>query len=294
MKNVILKNINKQKWGYFFIMPALIVFVIFVLIPFIQAGRMGFMEYTMTKSNYIGFKNYIDLFNDRAFQQSLINTLKFVFIVVPSVVVASILIALSVYDKSEKLKTLVRVAFYLPFIIPSVCLAVVWRWFYSLKFGLFNSVLDIFKIGPVNFLGNPNIAIYSLIVVVFTWALGQPVILYIASLGNIPKELHEAAEIDGANEFNKFHYITLPLLKPTTFYVVIILTISVIQVVEVIILISGGGPGGSTVTLLFLIYNYAFKLGSFGYAAAIGNIVFIVIFILSLLQYKLLGRDVYN
>lgn len=292
MNNHVLANIKKQRWGYFFMVPALIFFVGFVLVPFIQAIKMGFYEYSLTVKEFIGIKNYVELFNDSVFLKTLSNTLKYVLVIVPLDIVISLLIAVIIYDKQSKVVSFVRGSFYLPAIIPSVCLAMVWKWLYNPTFGLFNTLAGFLGLPGIDYLGDARFAIFSVILVVITWSIGQPIILYIAALGGIPVTLHEAAEIDGANGFQKFFQITLPLLKPTTLYNVIILTIGIMQVVEVIILMTSGGPYYNTGSLLFMIYENAFKLAKFGYAAAIGNIMFVIIFILSLIQYKYLSSDI--
>ena len=292
MDNHLFVNIKKQRWGYFFMVPALIFFTIFVLVPFVKAIKMGFYEYSLTTIEFIGIKNYVDLFNDDVFIKSLLNTLKYVLVIVPADILISLVISVLIYNRSLKVVSFVRAAFYLPAIIPSVCLAMVWKWLYNPTFGLFNTLTTNLGLPRIDYLGDARYAIFFVMLVVITWSVGQPIILYIAALGSIPVALHEAADIDGAGGIQKFVRITMPLLKPTTLYNVIILTIGVMQVVEVIILMTSGGPYYNTSSLLFLIYDNAFKLAKFGYAAAIGNIMFIIIFILSIIQYKYLSSDV--
>ena len=292
MVGSVVMTLKKQRWGYFFLIPAIIFFIGFVLVPFIKAIKMGFYDYTLTKNEFIGFSNYENLFRDEIFIKTILNTLKYVVVIVPTDIFITLVISLVVYNQSDKLISFVRASFYLPAIIPSVCMAVVWKWLYNPTFGMINSILSTLGFENIDFLGDIRYAIYSLMLVIITWSVGQPIIIYIAALRGIPSSLHEAADIDGAGLLKKFFCITLPLLKPATLYNVIILTISVMQVVESIILMTSGGPYYSTGSILYLIYNYAFKLAKFGYASAAGNIMFIMIFILSIIQYKYLSTDV--
>lgn len=285
------RTFRKQKWGYLFMLPAMVFFTAFVLLPFLRAVQIGFYDYSLTTNRFIGLENYVNLFKDSIFIQSLLNTLKYVVMVVPVTAVLAFLIAFTVYNCTEKLRSFVRGAFYLPAIIPAVCLAMVWRWMYNPVYGLFKNIMEKFGLPAVDFLGDGRYALVSVAVVVITWSIGQPIILYIAAIGGIPENIHEAAKIDGANKLQRIIHITLPLLKPTTLYILIILTIGAMQIVEVIILMTSGGPYYATSTMLFLIYQYAFKLAKFGYAAAIGNIMFVIIFILSFIQYKWLSDN---
>jgi len=285
-------GLKKQIWGYIFIAPALFFFVLFVLIPYIDSIKISFYNYTVAGQTFIGFRNYTRMFNDPVFYRSVANTIKYVAIVVPCVMVFSFIIANAVYEKSQKVSSFVRAAFYLPAIVPAVCFSIIWKWMYNPQYGLFNTIITSLGMPTIDFLGDARYALLSTALVVITWAIGQPIILYIAALNGVPKTYAEAAEIDGASKFKRMIYIMIPLVKPTTLYILVITTIGVMQVIEVIILMTSGGPYYSTSSLLFLVYQQAFKNGNFGYAAAIGNFIFVVIAIMSIIQYKWLSSDV--
>lgn len=291
-KNKLKKEIRNQAWGYVFIIPALFFFVMFVLIPFFSSIKTSFYNYSIYGRQFVGLENYFRMFSDPSFSKSLINTLKYVVIVVPSVLVISFVAANAVYEKSIRVSSFVRAAFYLPTIVPAVCFSIIWKWMYNPEYGLFNALGKSIGLPVVDFLGDPRYALLSTAVVVVSWSLGQPIILYIAALNGVPKEYREAAEIDGAGKFQQTIHIMMPLVRPTTLYILIITTINVMQVIEVILLMTGGGPYYATSSLLFMVYQQAFKNGNFGYAAAIGNFMFIVIAILSIIQFKFIDTDV--
>lgn len=280
--------IKKQLWGYFFIFPATILFLVFVLWPVIQEIITGFYRYDITGKKFIGVENYVRFLYDPIAIKTVWNTIKYVFVIVPVVLFGAILISLIIYRQNEIIKGYVRAVFYIPAVIPSICLTVVWKWLYNINFGLFNSIILSIGGEPVNFLGNPKTAIFSVMVIVITWLLGLPVILFTASLGGIPETLLEAADLEGAGKWKKFWSIIWPLLKPTTLYVMVTLTISVMQVVEAILLTTNGGPYYETNSMLLMIYNEAFKKNNIGYASAIGNIMFVIVFIISFIQFKIM------
>ena len=292
MKSVNLKTLRKQQWGYYFVLPAVVLFAIFVIRPFFVAIINGFYDYGLSGKKFVGLDNYIKIFNDPIAIKTITNTLLYIAIIVPVVLMVSLLISVVIYKRNAIVKGYVRAVFYLPAVVPSVCLAVVWKWLYNPNFGLFNTIITRLGGPEVNFLGDPNVAIYAVMVIVITWTLGMPIVLYTAALGGIPETVLEAAEIDGAGEWKKFWKITWPLLKPTTLYILVTVTIGTMQVVEAVLLTTGGGPYYASNTMLLMIYTEAFKLNHFGYASAIGNVMFIIIFIISLIQFKFLSADV--
>ena len=287
-----LKALKKQRAGILFVLPATLLFLVFVLWPFMQALALGFYDYGIAGKKFVGFNNYIKFFRDPIAIKTIGNTCMYVLVIVPVVLFASLLISLIIYKRGSVIKGYIRTVFYLPAVVPSVCLAVVWKWLYNPNYGLINTIIAKAGGRSVNFLGDPQVAIYAVMLIVITWTLGQPVVLFTAALGGVPESLLEAASLDGARAWKKFWSITWPLLKPTTLYVMVTLTIGVMQVVEAIMLTTNGGPYYATNSLLLMIYNEAFKLNNIGYATAIGNIMFVIIFIASLIQFKFMSSDV--
>lgn len=289
--NKIKRALHKQKYAYIFILPALILFFFFVFGPFLEALRLGSYNYTIGTKEFIGLDNYTRMFSDPVFRKTLVNNILYIVIVVPISLFLSLGISLAIYKRGVVIKSAMRAVFYLPAIVPSVCMAVVWKWLYNPSYGLFNLIIQSLGGEEIKFLGDPKFAIYSVMVIVVTWTIGQPIILFTASLGGVPESVLEAAEIDGANAWQKFWSVTWAMIKPTTLYIMVTLTINVMQVVEAIMLTTNGGPYYASNSLLLMVYNEAFKLNNFGYAAAIGNVMFVVVFVISIIQFKYMSID---
>ncbi|MCD6318216.1 sugar ABC transporter permease, partial [Candidatus Aerophobetes bacterium] len=286
MKTKFFQRINKAKWGYLFITPSYIFFIAFVLIPLIWAVRLSFFKAGLLESSWVGLKNYQHLIYDPIFRIAFRNTLLFVMVIVPANVVLSLFISVTIFPLSKPLQAFFRLAFYLPVVASGVILSLIWFWIFNPVYGLLNYILSIFHLGPVLWLGSTKWALPSLSFVVITMTLGQPIILFLASLGNIPKELYDAAKVDGANEGQQFWKITLPLLKPTTLFVLVTQTIGVFQIWVVIYLLTQGGPAYATESIVYLLYQTAFDFYKFGLACAQGIVLMIIIFIASFIQFK--------
>ena len=283
---------QSQIWGYLFILPSLIFFAIFVVLPLYDAFNMSLYRSIERTPVYIGFDNYIKMFQNPVFTVSLANTFKYVLLVVPVTLVVSLVLASVIIDKHPKLQTFFRAAFYLPAVISVVSVGIVWRILYNMAFGLLNYGLGQMGAEPVNWLGNPDLVIFSLSFVIITFTLGQPIILFLAALGGIPQTYYEAAEIDGAGAFKKFIKITVPLAMPTTLFVLTTSTINAFQTFAVINLMTGGGPNHASSSLLFLIYKTAFVFNDFHMASAMGVILFLCVVVVGVIQFTFLSRFV--
>ncbi|NLP45897.1 MAG: sugar ABC transporter permease [Epulopiscium sp.] len=289
------KNQWKYKeWisGYLFLLPALIFFLGFVVYPMIKGIYLSFFDYTATQYRFIGLENYRILFHDSIFKKSLWNTIIIVICTVPLVVVFSLFISIIIYNKSSFTRSFYRAAFYLPTISSIVTISVIWSWIYHPTYGILNYLTSLFGIKPISWLGHEKFALPALILVIFTTAVGQPIILYIAALGNVPRAYKEAAAIDGATRWQQFKHITWPLIMPTSLYIIIITTINSFQTFGVVQLLSGGGPMYRTSTVLFQLYQTAFQFQNFGIASAMGIILAIIAIFISILQFKYFSSDV--
>ena len=278
--------------GYVFLIPALVFFILFVVYPMFNGIKISMYEYTARKYNFVGLDNFKLLLSDAVFIKSLVNTGLIVLGNVPLVLVFSMIISIIIFDKSEFVRSFFRAAFYLPAVASIVTIAIVWRWMYSPRGGVINYFIGLLGIAPVNWLGNVKYALPALIVVLFTLSVGQPIILYIASLGNIPVTYLEVAEIDGASWWAKVLHIFWPLVKPTTLYIAIITTINSFQTFALVQLLTGGGPMYRTSTILFSLYKSAFELQNYGLASAMGIILSIIVVLISVIQYKYLSTDI--
>ena len=280
--------------GYLFILPAMIFFVTFVLYPMVRGVYMSLFRFRGRNEYFVGFKNYIDLMSDRVFLQSTSNTLFIVVLAVPIVVILSLFIAINIYNKSAAVRSFFRGIFYLPAVSSVVSITVVWLWIYNPDFGILNYVLRSINVidGNIQWLGNSSTAIYAVIVVLITTSIGQPIILYIAALGNVPVELIESAKIDGAKNWHIFRHIIWPLITPTTLYIVVTTTINSFQIFALIQLMTAGGPNYATSTVMYLVYETGIRIQDYGKASAMGVVLAAIIALISTLQFKYLNKDI--
>lgn len=280
--------------GYLFILPAMVFFLTFVLYPMIKGVYMSLFRFRGRNESFVGLKNYIDLMTDRVFLQSMSNTLFIVAIAVPIVVILSLFIAINIYNKSAIVRSFFRGIFYLPAVSSVVSITVVWLWIYNPDFGILNYILRSINVidGNIQWLGNSSTAIYAVIIVLITTSIGQPIILYIAALGNVPVELIESAKIDGAKNWTVFRHIIWPLITPTTLYIVVTTTINSFQIFALIQLMTAGGPNYATSTVMYLVYETGIRIQDYGKASAMGVILAIIIAVISTLQFKYLNKDI--
>ena len=281
--------------GYLFMLPSLIFFIGFVIIPMFTCIFYSLTDVNMNTQgmgNFVGLKNFLDLWKDDTFKEALWNTFVIVIVSVPTVCVFSLWVSSAIYKLNGKLLSAFRCIFYLPVVTGSVAVTVVWKWMYDNYAGIFNYVL---KDGlhiidkNINWLGDPKYALGCIILILFTTSVGQPIVLYVSALGNVDQSLVEAAQVDGATNMQVFWKIKWPQMMPTTLYILVITTINSFQCFALIQLLTQGGSGTNTV--MYYIYFTAFKLtekaGHFGYANAMGVILAIFIGLLSALQFKL-------
>lgn len=280
--------------SYCFLAPALFFFILFVLIPMGMGIFTSFFKYTMKEFTFIGLQNYITMFKDTTFIKSLVNMLIIVVGSVPIVVAFALFVSSQTYEKNAFTRSFFRCVFFLPVVTGTVAVTVVWKWIYDPLSGIMNYILKSGHLIDKNimWLGDKKYALAAIIIILLTTAVGQPIILYIASMGNIDKSLIEASEVDGATKFQVFWKIKWPSLLPTTLYIVVITTINSFQCFSLIQLLTSGGPNFSTTTIMYYLYEKAFKLSEYGYANAMGVFLAVVIGLISFVQFKALGSDV--
>ena len=248
--------------SYCFLAPVLIFFVVFVLAPMVMGFITSFFNYTMTDFEFVGLDDYVRMFQDEVFLKSLRNTLIIVVGSVPIVVIFALYVASQTYEKSAFTRSFFRCVFFLPVVTGTVAVTVVWKWIYDPLSGILNYMLKTTNVidQNISWLGDKRYALIAIIAILLTTAIGQPIILYIAAMGNIDKSLVEAARVDGATEFQVFWKIKWPSLLPTTLYIVVITTINSFQCFSLIQLLTNGGPIYSTTTIMYYLYEKAFKL----------------------------------
>lgn len=285
-------RLRKDRWGYIFIAPSFLLFSFFFLYPVLSAVRLSFLEYTPVYSSFVGLANYRDTFTDPIFWVALRNNLLYCLGVVPLWLGKALIVSALIYPLSRRWQTLFKSAFYLPHVTSGVIISMIWLWIYNPAFGLLNSVLQSLSIGPVNWLGNTSIALLSIIGMVVIMGGGSSIVLITASMSGIPMAFYEAAALDGAGRWQMFTRITVPLLRPILLYLVVTGTISSFQVFENIFLMTKGGPQFSTTTIVYLIYDTAFQSFNFGKASAQAIVLFVIVFIFGILQFKALSSKV--
>jgi multiple sugar transport system permease protein len=266
--------------GYVFIAPWLIAFLCFELIPTLAAFFYSLTDWSIVGgASFIGFANYIEMFTrDRLFLKSVENTLYYVALSVPLTVTVGFLLALLLNAKVRG-QGFFRTMFYLPALIPSVAGAVVWIWIFDTNNGILNFFLGLVGMEPIRWLSSPQWSKLAL-VIMSLWSIGAGMVIYLAGLQNIPQEMYEAAEVDGASPLRKLIHITVPLMTPTIFFNLVLGIINSFQVFNSAFIITGGGPVNSTLFYMLHIYENAFTHWRMGYASALSVVLFI--FVLSL------------
>lgn len=281
---------NQQFAGWVFITPALAGTFIFIIIPVICSFGLSFTKWDLLNPiEFVGLDNYIGIFTEPLFYKILINTIVFavstsVFGVIIPLVLAAILNGK--IRGSEFYKT----AYFLPFITPMIVIGVIWEWIFDPNIGLLNKFLHL----HINWLYDPHFAMPALILVSVWKLIGYNMVIFLSALSGISQSMFEAAKIDGADSFQTFKNVTIPLLSPTIFFVVIITAISSFQIFDLIYLMTQGGPLDSTNVLVYAIYKNAFEYFNIGKASAIAYVLFVIILVLTLVQWNLRKKLVYN
>lgn len=287
------KKITSQEWfwGYIFLTPIIIGFIVFTVIPIVMSLYYSFTEYDgITKASFVGVQNYIELFKDEDFLISLKNTAVYTMFTVMLGTVLSLFIANLLNTKIRGSK-IYRSIFFIPNVISFVAIAMIWQWLYNEDYGLFNSILGSLGLFQPPWLTTTGWAMPSVIIMSIWKGLGFSMVIFLAGLQGISISYYEASIIDGANGFQKFFYITIPLLKNTTLFVLVISMISAFQAFDQVYLLTAGGPERATQVVVYEIYMNAFQFFKQGYASAMSYILFIIILVATLLQFKVTGNE---
>lgn len=286
------KRVLKARWAYFFILPNLLLYAVFFLLPVAWSMVLSFLDYQWWGIEFVGLANYTKVFKDPIFWKAVVNTAYYTLGVVPLWLGKALIISAMIFPFRKPLQTFFKAAFYLPHVTSAVILSMIWLWIYNPPFGLLNYVLSFFGIDPVAWLGNTLTAMPSLILMQVVMGGGSSIVLISAAMNGIPTYLYEAAELDGARPVQVFFRITLPLLKPTLLYLVVTGTINSFQVFTNIYLMTRGGPQFATTTIVYMIYDTAFKQFQFGPASAMAMVLFVITALFALVQFKWLGQEV--
>lgn len=281
------KAIRSNLVGYSFILPNLIGYAIFVFIPVIFSFILSVMKWDGSKApmEFVGLKNFAQIFGDRIFVQSFLHTIQYALLTVVPTLVLSLLLAVLLNHKLKGI-AIFRTALYFPYIASIVAVGAVWNMLFQPDFGPINEFLKFIGISkPPRWVVDVKWAMVAISVVSVWKYMGYYMIVYLAALQGISGSLYEAAGIDGANGIQKLRYITIPMLTPTTFFVLIMLTIQCFKVFDLVYVMTGGGPGNATKTLVNYIYEKAFTSWEFGPASAGAIILFAVVLVITLIQF---------
>lgn len=281
---------NKQNYAaWLFILPAIVGTLVFIVIPVICSFGLSFVKWDLVNPiEFVGFSNYKEIFTEPLFYKIFLNTI--VFAVSTSVFGVIIPLVLAVILNSKiRGAEFYKTAYFLPFITPMIVIGVVWQWIFDPNIGILNNFLHL----HINWLYDAKFAMPALIIVSVWKLIGYNMIIFLSSLTTISQSLFEAAKIDGASPIQTFKNVTVPLLSPTIFFVVIITAISSFQIFDLIFLMTQGGPLDSTNVLVYAIYKNAFEYFNVGKASAIAYVLFVVILVLTLVQWNLRKKLIY-
>lgn len=293
-KENVRKKSRNDKEAYLMILPAYLIFTVFILIPIGMVLYYSLTDFNMYQvPNFQGLKNYIKLFSDDEFHASVFNTLLYTVSTLTIQLALGLLLAVLLYRKSKAVPVF-RTALYLPNIMSMVCVSMVWLWIYNPNFGLLNNILKMFGIGAQKWLINPNQAMLCIIIIGIWKSCGYSMVIFLGGLTGIPASLYEAAELDGAGVIRRFLHITWPMLKPTTFFLVVTGIVNSFAVFEQVNIMTDGGPLNRTTTVVHQIYRRGFLEFKMGYASAMAVLLLAFSLFVTMLIFKFgnKGQDV--
>lgn len=279
---------------YLFLLPAGIVLLIFFFIPFCQTIGLSFLNYSnnIYNPNFAGLENYVQILHNPIFYKVMWNTLLYLVVAVPILAIIPLFLAILINQKIKGI-TLYKILIYLPVIVSIVVAAIAFKWLYAQQ-GILNYILNVMHINSIGWLTDPKYAIYSVIIVTIWKGIGYYMMIYLAALMSVPKELYEACDIDGANFLTKHLTVTVPHIMPTIALVTTISSISAMKIFAEIYVMTKGGPLNSTKTIVYYIYEKAFENLDLGYASAMAVILLIIVMAFSFVNIFCFERNKYQ
>jgi multiple sugar transport system permease protein len=312
---------TKKYWretfeAYLYLLPAFVVLGMFSFYPVVKSIYMSFFDWSLLRQQqyFVGFENYQRILSDKVFHQAINNTIRYVIGYVPFSIGLALIVAVLLNSKIRFRGTL-RLAYFLPWVTSSVAISMVWRWIFNQHYGLLNMLLvrlsnmvnavvsfvtlgnypEVWQFSNPNWLMDPKWTIINIVIIAVWKSMGYNIVIFLAGLQNVPNELYEAAEVDGASPWQSFRKITLPLISPTTFFISIISIIGAFKLfTEIYVLYTGRpGPLNSGMTIVYYVYRNAFERYRMGYASAAAYILFGIIFVFTLIQMAVAKRKVH-
>lgn len=274
----------QRRAGWLLVAPALSHVVFWIALPVVAALVLSFTDYSILRStSFVGLDNYIEIWNDDVFRKATWNTIVYSFFTVPVAMAIAVVFAVFLNQKLRG-RTFYRTALFLPHVTATVAISMVWLWMFNPQYGLLNAILSFFGVPSQTWLANPNLALWSVIIVGIWQGIGIKMLIYLAALQNIDETLYEAASIDGASRIQQFFKITLPMLRPATFFVFVISVIGAFQVFEVVYVLTSGGPANATTMMTYEVYRSAFQDFRMGMASAQSVVLFVFLLVLTLIS----------
>lgn len=284
----------KKYVPYLFLLPAGVILLVFFFIPFFQTFVLSFKDYSTDIYNpaYIGLQNYIKLFHSPVFYKVLLNTFIYLFVAVPILATVPLFLAILLNNKIRGI-TLYKILIYLPVIVSIVVAAIAFKWLYAEQ-GILNYIMNSLGLNSIGWLTDPNFALISVIIVTIWKGIGYYMMIYLAGLMTVPKELYEACDIDGASIVKKHLTVTIPHIMPTIALVSTISAISAMKVFAEIYVMTKGGPLNSSKTIVYYIYERAFENLDLGYASAMAVVLLVIVMIFSLINILCFEKNKYQ
>ncbi|HYK04317.1 MAG TPA: sugar ABC transporter permease [Thermoanaerobaculia bacterium] len=287
---------SEARAAVLFLAPAMVLLTVFFFVPVIAGFALSLTDFDLytigdtSNIRLVGLRNYRDLFASSIFWTAFANTMYFALVGGPLTVAVSLAGALLINAKLTRFKSLFRTIYFAPVVTTLVAVSIVFKYIYHPRFGMLNRFLDTLGLPQPDWLGDPKLAMFAIILLAVWKGFGYTMIIFIAGLQQIPEELYEAATLDGAGKWRQFRHVTLPMLAPTFLFVGIVVAIGQLQIFAEPYVMTRGGPLNKTLTVVMLMYEQGFKFWEMGYAAAVAFVLFLVIGAATLLQMKMQGN----
>ena len=282
------------RWGNFGLLtPFLVFYILFLIVPLVLAIVMSLFNTSLVLpglGRFAGFGNYRELFTDSRFWQAMWHTIEFTLVSTPPLVLIPLFFAI-VVNRIRHAQWFFRLAFFLPYILPSAVIALIWTWLYEPGYGLIAGFFNLLGFGAPGWLSSPSVALYSIVIVTVWWTIGFNFVLYLAGLQDIPADLYEAAALDGASRWKQTWRLTIPMLGRTTTLVTVLQVIASLKIFDQVYLITAGGPNYATRTAIEYIYDTGFTSQRVGYASAASLVLFVVILLVSFVWLALVRKQ---
>jgi ABC-type sugar transport systems, permease components len=293
-----MKTLQKYKSPLLFLAPSLVLLLVFFYIPMLASLFVSLTNFNIfsladwSKAGFIGLGNYSRLFQDPLFTKCILNTLYYTVMAVPLLIILPLILAVLLNRAGTYFKNLFRVGYFLPSLTDTIAIAVVWNWVASKDVGLINLFLHVLGIKGPGWLSDVHIVMFTVVMLGVWKGLGYNTVLYLAGLQSIPGHLYEVATIDGANSWQQFRHITLPLVRPVSFFITIMGTITALQLFGEPLTLTNGGPMDATKTIVIYLYENGFTHFNMGYASAVSYVLVGFIFVVTVFQFKFRDKDI--